>query len=736
MDKFSDVMRDKIEINRKTLGKLLLLLFIFDFKNKFPTIIDFIFKQLCKTPDIARTILSYVRHLPPDWMTIMWTPQQTTDVVVVVDNSLYVDIELQPDFIPLLYKFLKECPSQCSFREIFKKIYMVNSKDATNTIEISNVTIDIDDYHYVIDGRYDIQITNGKVTGCANTAIHSIKDFLTPEQYKCLTDVIRSKYPNYLNELPKIIAEIRNTYYINLRDYFTEFNVIDALQTKHPTIEYNLAVLEAMAFNKIISDAGIITCTSYANSHNIMVFDPNNYYLFSECKQRASIGTRLFHGPGTCTGTSPLFRDFLDKQKERTTTKTSATSTTNRLTITTTSTLSSSPLSSPLSSSPTLTLSSPLSSPLSPPSSTLSSPISSPEIRASIDASAALDLLFKTIGKHTKVASSTSGGGGNCKIKINTITLVLEETTVEKPNPEYASWQERKELFDTAGKEHNMDRTLSKLMNVPPKTITERKFSKKLDINTLNEVSKNIDTLFLKQHDKEHLLVILNQFKDNKQLLVDLGFQNKLNILLHGEPGTGKSTTIQAVATYLCKDIYYVDIKEAQTNGDLKMMFDHVNKNANGAIVVMEDIDAMTKIVLNRSGDGHVTTDMKVTELGAKQNETELTLEFFLNILQGTLTLDDSIFIVTTNHIEHLDPAFYRDGRFDVRMKLECCDHYQIQMMYRKLLRRDIPHDILNRIAENKHTPATILFHLKQYILNPNATDIEVLRPFLDSSKV
>ena len=39
------------------------------------------------------------------------------------------------------------------------------------------------------------------------------------------------------------------------------------------------------------------------------------------------------------------------------------------------------------------------------------------------------------------------------------------------------------------------------------------------------------------------------------------GFRNKLCVLLSGPPGTGKSSTIDVVGSYLEKDIYYINLK-------------------------------------------------------------------------------------------------------------------------------------------------------------------------------
>jgi SpoVK/Ycf46/Vps4 family AAA+-type ATPase len=225
------------------------------------------------------------------------------------------------------------------------------------------------------------------------------------------------------------------------------------------------------------------------------------------------------------------------------------------------------------------------------------------------------------------------------------------------------------------------------------------------------------------------LICVISQFRDKKEELKGCGFEHKLNIILHGLPGTGKSTAIQAIASYLRRDIYYVDLKDAKTNEDLNMIFEHVNKNFPGnSIICIEDIDAMCDVVKRRSTTIKEENCTSVISSG----KSKVTLDYLLNILQGTLTIEDSIFIVTTNHFDLLDPAFVRDGRFDIKIEFKLCDHYQIDAIYSKLLRRSVPPAILSRIKEDKHSPAEILYHIKNYIFQSDKSDEEILGRFLE----
>src|SRR5690606_13471957 len=105
------------------------------------------------------------------------------------------------------------------------------------------------------------------------------------------------------------------------------------------------------------------------------------------------------------------------------------------------------------------------------------------------------------------------------------------------------------------------------------------------------------------------------------------------------------------------------------------------------------------------------------------ENENEndkLTLECLLNLLQGSLTQNGSIFIVTTNYYEKLDSAFVRDGRFDLTINLNECDHFQMNSIYKKFFNKTIDTNILENLPEYKITPSTFIYSLLPTLLNKN----------------
>lgn len=318
----------------------------------------------------------------------------------------------------------------------------------------------------------------------------------------------------------------------------------------------------------------------------------------------------------------------------------------------------------------------------------------------------------------------------NSKPNTNKITiyqLLFNRETKKKtiPNPEYT--QKVELIKQLSEKESKMQMSLD---NLPPSTISENEEVIEIKTSKINECSKSFETLYLRLEDKRLLMKMLDNFCNSHHIYQEFEIPHKLGILLYGEPGTGKSTTIKTIASYAKRNIYYVDLQNIKTNSELKQLFDYVIKECSGGnILVFEDIDCMTNIVKPREvfEEGYDT----LSSVLRTQND-ELTLSYFLNLLDGTLCAENTMFIMTTNHIANLDPALIRQGRIDVKMELKKCDRYQIECMYNKIMGEPIDPTILQRIPEGVHRPVDIIHHLIHNKVTNNETDI--LKPFLDQS--
>ena len=106
-----------------------------------------------------------------------------------------------------------------------------------------------------------------------------------------------------------------------------------------------------------------------------------------------------------------------------------------------------------------------------------------------------------------------------------------------------------------------------------------------------------IETLYLKQGKKDELLEKVDTFfnKDTRDLYLSYGMPYKQIIMLYGVPGSGKTSTITAVASHFDCDIYTIPITKELTDYGLIDAFSYMNDKTDDRkrIVVLEDIDCI-----------------------------------------------------------------------------------------------------------------------------------------------
>ena len=241
---------------------------------------------------------------------------------------------------------------------------------------------------------------------------------------------------------------------------------------------------------------------------------------------------------------------------------------------------------------------------------------------------------------------------------------------------------------------------------------------------TTNRTFKNV---FFEE--REHVEGRTSFFLERRDWYDKKGIPYTLGFMFHGTPGTGKTSTVKAIANEARRHIINVQLSEIKTKQQLQHLFFndeiHVFNGistekytipVNERLYVIEDIDAMGDTVLRREWKKPATSqepeqksgDIFTDRMNEKKDEKEtIDLSFLLNLLDGTLESNGRILIITTNFPERIDKALIRPGRIDMIVKFKKCNrevmHEMMESFYDKQI--DLPTD---ETLDYKWSPAEV----------------------------
>ncbi|XP_026467682.1 mitochondrial chaperone BCS1-like [Ctenocephalides felis] len=165
---------------------------------------------------------------------------------------------------------------------------------------------------------------------------------------------------------------------------------------------------------------------------------------------------------------------------------------------------------------------------------------------------------------------------------------------------------------------------------------------------------------------------ILNDCKDfinNPSWYTERGIPYRRGYLLHGPPGCGKSSYINALAGELEFAICVLNLSERGLTDD---RLNHLLSVAPvQSIILLEDIDA-----------AFLSREDTMQQKSAYEGLNRVTFSGLLNCLDGVASTEARIVFMTTNYIDRLDPALIRPGRVDMKEYVGYCSQNQLENMF------------------------------------------------------
>ncbi|CAO2208803.1 unnamed protein product [Urochloa humidicola] len=160
----------------------------------------------------------------------------------------------------------------------------------------------------------------------------------------------------------------------------------------------------------------------------------------------------------------------------------------------------------------------------------------------------------------------------------------------------------------------------------------------------------------------------LDSFLGRREYYERTGRAWKRGYLIHGPPGTGKSSLVAAISNHLHFDVYDLDLGAVRSNTELRKLLIRMK---NRSILLVEDVDCALAAAPRREAD-HGGTDGN--SIPASKHR-KVTLSGLLNMVDGLWSSSghERILIFTTNHVDRLDPALLRPGRMDKHIHMGYC---------------------------------------------------------------
>ncbi|TQW01661.1 mitochondrial chaperone BCS1 [Cordyceps javanica] len=182
-------------------------------------------------------------------------------------------------------------------------------------------------------------------------------------------------------------------------------------------------------------------------------------------------------------------------------------------------------------------------------------------------------------------------------------------------------------------------------------------------------VKKRIDTVILPKDVKKDFFDDIAEYLDpeavawyaEKDQLYHRGY------LLHGAPGTGKTSLSLAAAGHFGLDVYAMNLSKVN---DAKLS-DLIRKLPTRCILLLEDIDAIESAKSRENSDAGSRTSSSVTLSG------------LLNAIDGAGSVEGRALIMTTNHVDRLDPAVIRPGRVDKMVEFGLASREMLLRLFR-----------------------------------------------------
>ena len=229
--------------------------------------------------------------------------------------------------------------------------------------------------------------------------------------------------------------------------------------------------------------------------------------------------------------------------------------------------------------------------------------------------------------------------------------------------------------------------------------------------------------------DQEQKNAFINDIKEylhprTRRWYSNRGIPYRRGYLLHGPPGTGKTSLCFAAAGLLGLKLYLLNLNSKALDEDnLASLFSELPRRC---IILLEDVDtagithsrgkksAVDAAKAAQEKEEDLSTELDVVDVGEVDDLTAvedpkadgITLSGLLNVIDGIAASEGRILVMTSNHPDKLDAALLRPGRVDMSVAFGYTSQAAIEELFTSIymtLDGDLPRKSRSRSLSNGH---------------------------------
>lgn len=175
--------------------------------------------------------------------------------------------------------------------------------------------------------------------------------------------------------------------------------------------------------------------------------------------------------------------------------------------------------------------------------------------------------------------------------------------------------------------------------------------------------TRPLDSVILPDDEIQRVASDAENFLTSEQTYAERGIPYRRGYLLHGPPGTGKSSLCMAIAGHLGLDVAALSLSNPDLNDGLLAL--SLSRAPRRSLLLLEDLDCL------------YGPDRKTKDAG-------VSLSGLLNAIDGPTAQVGRLLMMTTNHVDRLDAALVRPGRADVVIEFGQVTFEQAAEMHRR----------------------------------------------------